>query len=163
MWRSSELPTRKARDSINSIMGHSCGALEEQDVQSNGWQKSFSFQRGIWTLGTWAKDHLCYILEKNLDVSHKYLEHQREEALKDNGLICLTKILKQRSTQAMAWLLLIALFQIHSGSKPTKQFGEERRGSLSCTRQGGNSLLKCFTVKKKSLAELKRTFQLYTG
>lgn len=89
-------------------MGHSCGALEEQDTQSNGRQKSFSLQRGIWTLGTGAEDHLCYILEKNLAVSHKYLEHQSEEALKDNGLICLTKILKQRSTQAMAWLLLIA-------------------------------------------------------
>lgn len=72
-----------------------------------------------------------------------------EEALKDNGLICLT-ILKQRSTQAMAWLLLIALFQIHSGSKPTKQFGEERLASLSCTRQGGNTV--CYNVsllKKK--------------
>lgn len=121
-------------------MGHSCGALEEQDTQSNGRQKSFSLQRGIWTLGTEAEDHLCYILEKNLAVSHEYLEHQSEEALKDNGLICLTKILKQRSTQAMAWLLLIALFQIHSGSKPTKQFGEERLASLSCTRQDGNTV-----------------------
>lgn len=121
-------------------MGHSCGALEEQDTQSNGRQKSFSLQRGIWTLGTGAEDHLCYILEKNLAVSHEYLEHQSEEALKDNGLICLTKILKQRSTQAMAWLLLIALFQIRSGSKPTKQFGEERLASLSCTRQGGNTV-----------------------
>lgn len=121
-------------------MGHSCGALEEQDTQSNGRQKSFSLQRGIWTLGTGAEDHLCCILEKNLAVSHEYLEHQSEEALKDNGLICLTKILKQRSTQAMAWLLLIALFQIHSGSKPTKQFGEERLASLSCTRQGGNTV-----------------------
>lgn len=100
-------------DSVNSLMGHSCGALEEQDAQSRGQQKSFS-------LGTWAKDHSCYILEKNLAISHKYLEHQSEAALKDNGLICLTKILKQHSIQAMAWLLLIALFQIHSGSKQKK-------------------------------------------
>lgn len=50
------------------------------DFGRAGCPESFSLQRGIWTLGTWAKDHLCYILEKNLAVSHKYLEHQSEEA-----------------------------------------------------------------------------------
>jgi hypothetical protein len=104
-------------------MSDSGKSSEDQNADRHGARKGCAHavsDRNKPSLGNWSRNHLCYILAKNLPMFCPQPKTLWGTEFKGNKLINLAEeISTQPSIQALAWILLfyIARFIVRIGSK----------------------------------------------